>query len=105
MKTGFTPVSWVLAFLLALPALAEQPASTVAAPDQAVRDQLVLVEQSLHAQDYAAATEKLDKIFATANFNELPIEARYLACRYATFAALGRGDLITAHEYSVALTS
>jgi tetratricopeptide (TPR) repeat protein len=106
MRTGSIPAALALALVLATPVIAEPPPPPLGTtPSQGALDPLLLIEQSLNAKDYATATRKLDEIFAAPTFNELPIQSRYVACVFATLAALGRGDLITAHEYSVAATS
>lgn len=73
--------------------------------EQAALDPLKSVERYLDAKDYAAASKAIDEVFASPAFRGLPPHQQYSAFVFAAYAALGREDLLSAHEYAMAATS
>ena len=83
---------------------ADDPAPPAVTDRESALDRLKRVQEALQAKDYAAAAATLDAVFA-ADFDNLAPGLRHSALLFATFVAIGREDLLTAHEYAVAATS
>jgi tetratricopeptide (TPR) repeat protein len=101
------PLHW-LAALLAVSslALAQSPVTPTATPATKAEaiDTLERGRQALLADDYVAAGQSADAVMRMRNFQALDAGLQFRTFLFASFAASGRDDNLSAHEWMTAAT-